>query len=327
VFSNGKKRSFIQETVMSSRLHGLVQTEWRWLIAIYLFLAGAGGGAYLTAVTADFLGWTRLANIGVCLSWPMVLVGCLCLLGDLGNMGNAWRVARKPDTSWIARGTLIISIFMILAFIHMVLWIWPGTRAGADSTARHVVCVIGAVFAFATMVYTGLLLGDAIPIPFWSTVLLPILFFLSALSTGVMAVILIGVMAGAEEAHLVTLARVDILLIVAEALVLAAYLHGSYRVPNSRMSAEHVLMGEAARMFWFGVVVCGLAVPLVIDALGLHGVAAALASILGLIGGLCLRYVVLAGGAMYPITAAGFTFRPVTRPKDPMPAMGKLPPS
>ena len=42
---------------MNSKLHGLVQTEWRWLIAVYLFLAGAGGGAHITAVVGDFLGW------------------------------------------------------------------------------------------------------------------------------------------------------------------------------------------------------------------------------------------------------------------------------
>jgi polysulfide reductase chain C len=311
---------------MNSRMYGLVQTEWRWLIAIYLFLAGVGGGAYITGVTADFLGWSRLANIGVCISWPLVLIGCLCLLGDLGNVRNAWRVARKPDTSWIARGTLIISTFMIVSFIHTVLWIWPGTAGGADVALRHVVGVIGGLFAFATMVYTGLLLGDALPIPFWSTVLLPVLFFLSALSTGVMAIILVGTIGAAEQAQLLALARVDILLIVSEALVLAAYLHGSYRIPNSRTSAEHVLRGEAANMFWFGVVVCGLALPVLIDAIGLHGAGAVLASILGLIGGLCLRYVVLAGGAVYPISAAGFMFRPVTRPKEPMPEIGKLPP-
>jgi formate-dependent nitrite reductase membrane component NrfD len=312
---------------MSSQLHGLVQTEWRWLIAIYLFLAGVGGGAHITGVAADFLGWTKLANLGICLGWPLVLIGCLCLLGDLGNMGNAWRVARKPDTSWIARGTLIISIFMLVGFIHMLLWVWPGTGDTTDSTTRHVVGVLGASFAFATMIYTGLLLGDAIPIPFWSTALLPILFFLSALSTGIMAVILAGVTAGADEVQLLTLAKVDILLIAAEALVLAVYLHGTYRLPNSRMSAEHVLKGAAAPMFWLGVVVCGLALPLVIDASGSRGAAAVLASTLGLIGGLCLRYVVLAGGAAYPIVAAGFTFRPVTRLKEPVPGIGKLPPS
>jgi polysulfide reductase chain C len=311
---------------MRSRSYGLAQTQWRWLIAIYLFLAGAGGGAHITAVAADFLGWSKLAHIGVCLGWPLVLIGCLCLLGDLGNVGNAWRVARKPDTSWIARGTLIISIFMIVGFLHMILWVWPATRGPGEDATRHIVGVIGAVFAFGTMVYTGLLLGDALPFPFWSTVLLPILFFLSALSTGIMVVIFFGVIAGAEASRLLILARADILLIGAEALVLAAYLHGSYRVPNSRMSAEQVLKGDLAGMFWLGVVVCGLALPLVIDASGLHGAWAMLASVLGLVGGLCLRYVVLVAGAMYPIAVAGFTFRPVTRPKEPMPGIGRLPP-
>lgn len=312
---------------MTSKLHGLVQTEWRWLIAIYLFLAGVGGGAHITAVVADFYGWTKVAQIGVVIGWPCVLIGCICLLGDLGNVINAWRVARKPDTSWIARGTIIISTFMIVAFIHMVLWIWPGFAGEGTEGARQVVGVIGALFAFGTMVYTGLLLGDALPIPFWNTVLLPILFFLSALSTGVMAVILAGVIVGAEEANLATLARIDILLIVVEALVLVAYLHGSYRVPNTRMSAECVLKGDVAPMFWGAVALCGLLIPLLIDAAGIHGPGAALASILGLIGGLCLRYVVLAGGAMYPMAAAGFQFRPVKRPKEPMPPIGMMPPS
>jgi len=309
---------------MASKLHGLVQTEWRWLIAVYLFLAGVGAGAYITAVVADFMGWTDIARIGVCLSWPCVLVGCLCLLGDLGNIVNAWRVARKPDTSWIARGTIIISTFMILAFIHMVVYVWPGSATG---DGRFTLGVIGAVFAFGTMVYTGLLLGDAIPIPFWNTVLLPILFFLSALSTGVMAVILFAVLTSADAAHVVRLGQVDIVLIAAEALVLAGYLHGSYRVPNTRMSAEHVMCGESSTLFWIGVCLCGLLIPLVFDAMGFHGPAAALGSLLGLFGGLCLRYVILAAGAMYPIEVAGFQFRPVQRPRDPMPAMGKLPPA
>ena len=36
---------------------------------------------------------------------------------------------------------------------------------------------------------------------------------------------------------------------------------------------------------------------------------------------------VLAGGVLDPITAAGFEFTRVDRPKEPMPAMGKVPPS
>ena len=50
------------------------------------------------------------------------------------------------------------------------------------------------------------------------------------------------------------------------------------------------------------------------------------AAVLGLFGGLCLRYVILAGGIISPIETAGFMFARVARPKDPMPDMGKLPP-
>ena len=40
------------------------QSKWRWLIAAYLFLAGLGGGAYVTGVVADFLGgdWAGIVD-------------------------------------------------------------------------------------------------------------------------------------------------------------------------------------------------------------------------------------------------------------------------
>ena len=60
---------------MKARVQGLVQTEWRWLIAIYLFLAGAGAGAHITGVVGEFLGWTSVHAIGVVVGWPMVLIG------------------------------------------------------------------------------------------------------------------------------------------------------------------------------------------------------------------------------------------------------------
>ena len=153
---------------MTSKLYGLAQTEWLWLIAIYLFLAGAAGGAYLTGVTADMMGHETLAKAAITMSWPMVGIGCAMLLLDLGQVKNAWRSAMKPGTSWMARGVIIISGFMIIAFIHTVL-LWVGV---GGSVVLMILSVLGSAFAFSTMVYTGLLLGDAIAFPFWSTVLL-----------------------------------------------------------------------------------------------------------------------------------------------------------
>jgi len=315
----------------SVKLDGQIQSEWRWLIAVYLFLAGVGGGAYLTGVIADLAGgseWMLVSKIGVFLGVPCVLIGTLFLLADLGKPSHAWRVWMKPGTSWIARGTIIIVIFMVLAAIHTAFWIWPFAGPLAENAgAREFIGILGAVFAFLTMIYTGLLLGYSQPVALWRTALLPVLFLVSAVSTGIMAIMIIAQSMGAVAAHLDVLANIDAVILVFEIFVLAVFLYNAYRTLESRPSAKRILSGPIASHFWLGVVLCGLAIPLVLELTGIHGVLLAVGSLLGLFGGLCLRFAILAGGIFTHVTAAGFDFPRVHRPKDPMPAIGKLPPS
>jgi polysulfide reductase chain C len=315
----------------SANLEGQVQTEWRWLIAVYLFLAGVGGGAYLAGVIADMAGgadWMIASKIGVFLGVPCVLIGTLFLLADLGTPGHAWRVWLKPKTSWIARGTIIIVFFMIFAAIHTAWWIWPfAGPLEVNEFARHLIGVIGAVFAFLTVIYTGLLLGYSQPIALWNTALLPVLFFVSAVSTGIMAIMLIGQRFRVEAVQLTLLANIDAVLLAFEMFILIVFLYNAYRTLESRTSAKRMLTGPVATFLWLGVVVCGLVVPFFLELQGGHGATATLAALLGLFGGLCLRYTILAGGIITPIIAAGFEFARVDRPRDPMPAIGKLPPS
>jgi formate-dependent nitrite reductase membrane component NrfD len=143
--------------------------------------------------------------------------------------------------------------------------------------------------------------------------MLPLLFLVSALSTGMMAVILIASIGGGQAEAVHALARTDVLIIVLEMFVLAFFLHGTHRVPESRASAQLVLMGSVAPLFWWGVVLLGLTAPLVLDLIGLYaleGRAAITASLLGavcgIIGGLILRQVVLAGGIHAPLKAGRF---------------------
>jgi polysulfide reductase chain C len=291
------------------------QSKWGWLIAAYLFLAGLGGGAYVTGVVADFLGegWGTISKVGVSLGFPCVLVGTLFLLLDLGSPAHFWRAAMRPNTSWIARGTIIITIFMILGAIHIGLWLWPFNTLGEAVGGRHVLGVVGCVFAFGTMIYTGILLGAARPIAFWSTAMLPLLFLVSALSTGMMAVVLIGTVGQVSTELLHILAKVDLVVIVLEIFVLTFYLHGTHRVPESRASAELVLIGQVAPLFWWGVALLGLIAPLTLDLIGVYALEAGaaattglLAAVSGIIGGLILRQVVLKGGIHAPLKAGRF---------------------
>ncbi len=312
----------------SAKMEGQVQSEWRWIIAAYLFLAGVGGGAFLAGVVAAFAGgdaWTTVSKIGVFLGMPCVLIGCLFLLVDLGRPINAWRVWMKPGTSWMARGTIIIVLFMIFAAIQSAFWIWP--FPGSIENARNAISVLGAIFAFLTVVYTGLLLGYSQPIALWRTALLPVLFFVSAVSTGIMAIILVGHFYEVEAAQLALLSKIDAVVLILEMFVVVVFLYNAYRMLESRYSAKRILAGAIAPGFWLGVVACGLVIPFFLELYGGEGIAAGLAAVLGLFGGLCLRYIILAAGALDPLTAGGFEFARVDRPKEPMPEMGRVPPS
>ncbi len=315
----------------SAKLDGQIQSEWRWLIAAYLFLAGVGGGAYLTGVIADIFGgpdWMFVSKIGVFLGFPCVLIGTLFLLADLGNPKHVFRVWMKPKTSWIARGTIIIVIFMIFAAIHTAWWIWPfAGPLEINEPARHFVGILGAIFAFLTVIYTGLLLSYSQPVTLWRTALLPVLFFVSAVSTGIMAIMVIGQRIGIEEMQLTFLSNADTVIVALEIFVLIVFLYNAYRTLESRPSAKRILTGAVAPFFWFGVVACGLFIPIILELLGGHEVSTTLAALLGLLGGLYLRYTILAGGIFIPMIASGFEFARVHRPRDPMPAIGKLPPT
>ena len=289
------------------------QTKWGWLIAMYLFLAGLGGGAYVAGVIADFLGLTPgISKIGILLGFPCVLIGCMFLIVDLGKPLNFWRAAMRPLTSWIARGTIIISIFMIVNVIHIGLWIWPFNMLEASEYARHFIGIIGLIFAFGTMIYTGILLGASRPIAFWSTAILPLLFLVSALSTGFMAVILFSSLIGVLKEGIFILEKFDIILIILEIFVLGFYLQSTHRVYESRASAKLVLTGAIAPFFWFGVAILGIIIPLGLELFGVfaHGTLLVIipATICGMIGGLFLRQVVLSGGIHAPLKAGRFEY-------------------
>ena len=86
---------------MDPKVNGQIQTEWRWLIALYLFLGGVGAGAYTIAAINSFLGKTLEPStvVGLWISWPALIIGSLCLLADLGSPAKAIDVMRLRASS------------------------------------------------------------------------------------------------------------------------------------------------------------------------------------------------------------------------------------
>ena len=282
------------------------QSPWSWGVDVYLFLVAVGTGAYVVGVLADFRGpeWQTLAHIGIFLSFPCCAVAGFVKLAQLGKPAVAWRAWMRPGTSWIARGTLLLFSFMLVSFIHLLLNLF------GDGGVYHFLGIVGAVLAVSLMLYSGILLTAARPIAFWSTALLPILFLLSALVCGMMAIVLLGVIGGEPfEGPLGKLQQAVVAFLVLKALAILIYLQSTHRVGVARASVRMVLRGELAPLFWFGVVVAGLVLSTLFGALAVSASSAALAAIaavFGLAGGLAIRQVVLGAGIHAPLRAGSF---------------------
>ena len=92
---------------MDPKVNGQLQSDWGWLIAVYLFLGGVGGGAYTIAAINSFMGAELgfSTTVGLWIGFPSLLIGTLFLIADLGSPAKAVLAGMKPGTSWISRGT------------------------------------------------------------------------------------------------------------------------------------------------------------------------------------------------------------------------------
>lgn len=318
---------------MDPKVNGQLQKEWGWLIAIYLFLGGIGGGAYTIAAVNSFLGESmRLATtVGLWIGFPALLVGSIVLLADLGNPGKFIFAGLKPGTSWIARGFWIISLFMLFSFIHL----YSHDPSGGKSVPA-IVPILGIVFAVGTMAYTGILLGASKGIPFWRSGVVPVVFVISALVTGHFFIMLGMVLfndGAATASQLNIMAGEALVLVVAEVLAIFFFLQAAWKHPDAKESAERILRN---RIFVVGYFLLGLLLPLIImliiyyglseSGMGAVGFFSFVGAVLGLAGGLILRQCVLICGALPTLNIGGFKFRRIARPKDPKAGIGMLPP-
>ncbi len=298
-----------------------LQDVWGPLLAWDLFLGGAGAGAYLIGVIAQRLGgrYRHLAKPGIYAGPPMVAVGALLLLIELGQPLLFWRAFSNLGSSMMSVGVIIISIFIVLGFIHIALSLFP--RLGVKEKAQRWLGGINGLFGLGIMIYTGLLLGVVKAVPFWNTPTMPALFLLSALVAGLATVILIvglqrWVMPATvrenkaeeiSESVQGVIPSVAILVVgVLLSLFLLVFVMSSAGVTAAE-SASYLLTGSYATAFWVGVVVVGLLVPLGLVtwvsvqrgkmALGRVVDISTLAAFCLLVGGLILRYAVVAAGA------------------------------
>ena len=259
---------------------------WSGIIACYLFLGGLGGGAFATSA---FLAWrhpeaVNMRKIGHIIAPIVVIIGLVLLMFDAkAGLYNPLRFALLLTNfgSVMTWGVVILALFVIVALIAMIL----------DLTKRRVPW--------------GIELAGS---------LLPILFLVSAMSTGMASVLLAGVFKHPEEFNRVgVFKKFHFCFPCIEMLLVASLMF--ITVTNSTAGYESVmalLAGKYAVAFWVLFVIVGLVGPTILETWMLffspkefeesrkaHAISA-MSDIGVLIGGFMLRLLVLI--AALPIT-------------------------
>lgn len=296
------------------------EIAWGGLIAIYLFLAGIAAGAFLSAALTDLFGKNpqpKLIRAGAYIPPIAIIIGLLLLIFDLDRPLSFWKLLFNVNfASVMSIGTFIISLFTAASVVYAYLvWTWPAaqkrgiqiTVAGQEAAAasqvketglqalRKPVAVVGSLLAVGTASYTGFLLSAVSTNQFWSVPFLgisdvpflPFLFLVSALSTGLAATLIAAI----DCSDLTFYKKVDIVLLAIEILLLIVL----YTSVSSAF-----FQGTLATLFWIGVVVIGLLLPLILAIYGVSHHKNLVLPVCGMvvIGGLALRYFVVYAGQM-----------------------------
>jgi len=292
-----------------------VELTWALMIVIYLFTAGLSAGSMITSNLAFLYGgkdFERVSRFGAYISPFPISLGLGVLLLDLGSPFNFYRLFMTLEVrSPMSYGSWAILLFTVLSVLYLYLWLPEKYQlVGHLKSSEKLKIVLSKfmpILSVGVASYTGLLLNAAVR-PLWNAPLLPVLFLVSALSTGVASVILLSSLSPWQRARhkeLHALTKADAVLIILECLIiLVMIVMGILNSDSESMAFGSLLYGQYAGMFWFFIVGLGLMLPLSLELLELKDkipVKWALSvtissSLLVLFGGFFVRYIITYAG-------------------------------
>ena len=286
---------------------------WEWPICTYLFLGGMGGGMFFMAMVLSFFVFPgESALVGTLFLWPgfFALVwlagGCFLLVFELGQHYAFVYVFLNSITSVIGHGARLLCVSLIFGFFWWLSYLPLGPLSDFFTLFRDVNLALAGIAGFCIMLYTGVLFSTLKAHSFWATPALPVLFTVSALSTACACIMLtvgfqgawgdilserwLALYTVATEIHEL-LHTLDIILICTELLVLNLLVLSLMCAGNQTAhdAAARWVYGSYSKLYWVGMVCCGLAVPLIFNIAGLTVPACCFA----LCGGLLLRFLIV----------------------------------
>jgi formate-dependent nitrite reductase membrane component NrfD len=266
-------------------------------IAFAFFLGGISGGLYMASAYFDNL-------LGMFIAFLLAACMGLSYMMHLSHPMRFWRMLMKPKTSWIARGFIFIFLFLGFTLFQLILSQWAPQATGAITTLK----VLAGIFAFAQSIYTGFAVSYVSAIKVWNSAIVPILFVTCGITGGL--AILLAVMMGQNSTQIASLENIIRVMLIAFAIIVFVYLwNTTYSSTAAKNAVLRLIGGSLAPLFWIGVFLFGIIVPVAISVTSYFVGEASnglliTAVVSEIIGGLSLRFAILKAGVYTPLLPA-----------------------
>jgi Ni/Fe-hydrogenase subunit HybB-like protein len=201
-----------------------IEVHWGLLIVVYPYITGIVAGAFILASLVKVFNVKEvqpLYRLALLTALAFLLVAPLSLVSHLGHPFRAYEIFLTPQTSsamamfgfvyaWYLMVVLLVEIWFdyrkdmivwaqeesgLMRHVHRVLSLFSKDVSEEalrfDDRALKVITIIGIPSAFLLHGYVGFIFGSIKANPWWSSVLMPIVFLFSAIVSGIALVILL----------------------------------------------------------------------------------------------------------------------------------------
>lgn len=279
-------------------------------IAIYFYLTGLSAGSFIMSTLAYGFGLTPykpLGKIGVVLATLLLVAAPMFLLIHVGQPLKTWHLFSYINlTSPISWGSFLLTLYPINCLIYGF-FMFKG-----NMKLTKIFGLIGIPLAIMVHGYTGFILALAKARALWNTALMPILFLVSAMVSGIAMMILVCYVKDrffSKEKKINTsllyslgtmlagMIVFDLFLVLSDILVLIT------AHTEAKEAADLLLYQNFSPFFVFMENLFGKIIPLTIIVTPRFRSVPGLiiASILVMVGIFFMRYVVVLGGEFLPL--------------------------
>lgn len=282
------------------------------LLLIALFSGNIGPGLFMISVLSGI--FVDYYYMGFVVSFFIAVLGYgLPHALFLGKKLRFWRAVTRPGSSWISRGFIFATLFMVFSFLTSIYFYISNIYqiSGALSSLHYILLYGGFISAFFFSLYPGFVFSSVRAIPFWNSFLIVPLFLIQSFGAGIALAFAITHSSGISVEGIERLLPYEAIIIIVSAVLIAGYLYSRYRTGNAgRDSVKELLIGRYSRLFLIGAILCEIVIPLVFVSLTFFGISLIMlvvAEFIQLIGIFVFKFCFIHAGAYNPLVGKKLT--------------------